>query len=362
MKTPKKVLIVATRRLGDVLLTTPLIRSLRKAWPEALIDALVFEKTEGFLLGNTDISQVITIAEKSPLWTHLKFLFSILRRYDLAVSIQTGDRPTFYAWVAGRHRIGMMEGSFRHSWWKRLFLNQWASFDNANTHTVLMNLRLTGLLGIEPRCEVVVSWHPEDEKRVSLTLPFDINLETYVVLHTYPKFIRKRWRQDGWVELGRWLEGKGMRIVLTGGGEEEELNYIAQISRMLSPKAVNMSGKLSLSEVAFLTSQASLYVGVDTAPTHMAAALGVPTVAIYGPTNPVKWGPWPKGYIDGGPYVRKGSQTTGNVFLIQGIGDCVPCEKGCAGNRNNPSECLKNLPASMVIDAVQKALSIRSCK
>jgi heptosyltransferase-3 len=361
IKNPKKVLIVVTRRLGDVLLATPLIRTLRSAWPEAQIDALVFENTEGFLLTNPDINQVITVAEKCRLWPHLKFLLSIMRCYDLALSIQAGDRPTFYVWVAGKSRIGMMEEPFKFWWWKRPLLDRWAPFDNINTHTVLMNLHLAELLEIDPCYEVVVSWRPEDEKRVTLALPFDIHSESFVILHMYPKFIRKRWRQDGWVELSRWLEEKGMRVLLTGGNEEDEVNYIAQISSLLSPKTVNMAGKLSLSEVAFLVSQTCLFVGVDTAPTHMAAALGVPTVAIFGPTNPVKWGPWPKGHTGGNPFVRKGSQIVGNVFLLQGIGDCVPCEKGCTGNRNNPSECLQRLPISLVINAAQKALATNCC-
>lgn len=356
---PQKVLIVVTRRLGDVLLATPLIRTLRRAWPESQIDALVFENTQGFLLANPDVHQVITVAEKCRLWPHVKFLFRIRRRYDLALSIQTGDRPTFYAWVAGKYRIGMLEGPFKHIWWKRLLLDCWASFDNINTHTVLMNLNLAKLLKMDPCYEIVVSWRQEDENRVALTLPFDMRSEPYVVLHVYPKFTRKQWRQDGWVELGRWLEEKGMQVVLTGGREEDELNYVAQVSNLLSPKAVNTAGIFSLNEVAFLTSQACLYVGVDTATTHMAAALGVPTVTLYGPTNPVKWGPWPKGHREGNPYERKGCQVVKNVTLLQGVGDCVPCEKGCDGNRDNPSECLQSLPAARVIDAVQETLAAK---
>jgi len=357
VKNPKKVLIVVTRRIGDVVLATPFIRTLRRAWPAAQIDTLVFEKTEGPLLANPDINHIITVAEQCSLWSHIKFLSSIIRCYDIAFSIQTGDRPTFYVWMAGKYRIGMKEGPFKYWWWKQIFLDRWAPFDNINTHTVLMNLKLAELLEIDPCYEVVVPWRQEDEKRVTYSLPFDIRSESYAILHTYPKFIRKRWRQNGWVELGRWLEEKRIRVVLTGSEEEDEITYISKVSNLLSPKTVNAAGKFSLGEVAFLTSQACLYVGVDTATTHMAAALGVPTVAIYGPTNPVKWGPWPKGHTEVNPYTRKGSQIAGNVFLLQGICDSVPCEKGCSQNRNNPSKCLECLPTSLVIDAAKKVLA-----
>ncbi len=362
MPPPKKALLVVTSRIGDVLLTTPLIRTLRRAWPESQIDALVFEKTEGFLLANPDVNKIITVAEKCSLWSHIKLLFSIVRRYDLAVSIQTGDRPTFYIWVAGKYSIGMIEGSFKYWWWKRILLDRWITFDNINTHTILMNLEVAKLLELDPCHEVVVSWRQDDEKHVATVIPFDLNSEPYAILHVCPKLSLRRWQKDRWVELGRWLEDKGIRVVFTGGSGENEVDYIAQIAGSLSPKVLNMAGKLNLGEVAYLTSKACLYVGVDTATTHMAAALGVPTVAIYGSGNPVKWGPWPMGHKGGNPYVRKGMQISGNVFLIQGIGDCVPCYgKGCAGDKNKPGECLERLPTSIVIDTVQKALTSSFC-
>jgi len=116
------------------------------------------------------------------------------------------------------------------------------------------------------------------------------------------------------------------------------------------------AGRFQVAEAAFLLSKAKLFVGVDTALTHMAAALGIPTVTFFGPTNPVKWGPWPKGYTGSNPYVRKGSQQVGNVILLQGEGDCVPCEKGCGGSRNNPSVCLQQLPVATVIEVVKRLL------
>jgi heptosyltransferase-3 len=356
MKSPEKVLVVATRRIGDVLLATPLIRALRRAWPSAQIDVLAFEDADGFLLANPDINQVITVAEKRRFWPHLKFLFHLARRYDLALSTLAGDRPTFYAWVAGKQRVGMMAGELKQQW-KRLLLNRWTFFDNTDTHTVLMNLKLADLLEIRRCHEVVVSWQKADEVRVGSLLAFDLSSESYAILHVYPKFSYKRWQQEGWGKLGRWLKDKGIRVVLTGSNTADELTYVAQIAKVLPPKTVNLTGKLSLTEVAFLTSQACLYVGLDTALTHMAAALGIPTVALYGPTNPVKWGPWPKGHSEGNPYARKGSQSMGNVFLLQGIGDCVPChEEGCARHINSLSDCLQRLPAELVIEAARKAL------
>ena len=116
-----------------------------------------------------------------------------------------------------------------------------------------------------------------------------------------------------------------------------------------------MIGKLSLAESAFLISRAKYYVGPDTALTHMAAALGTPTVALFGPSNPVKWGPWPKGYEEyRNPYTMKGTQRVNNVVLVQGEGNCVPCmEEGCDRHNASLSDCLQNLPAARVITAIR---------
>lgn len=362
IKNPGKVLVVATRRIGDVLLATPLIGTLKRAWPTAKIDVLTFENTEGFITANPDINQVITVAEKRRFWPHIKFLFSIVRRYDLALSILAGDRPVFYAWVAGKYRVGLVEDEFKQRW-KRLLLNRWAFFDNRDTHTVLMNLKLADILGIDRLPEIKVSWQKADETHVASILPFDMRSEPYAILHVYPKFPYKRWQQDGWKDLGKWLGDKRILVVLTGGNAEEELAYVERISKLLPRNTINMAGKLSLSEVAFLAGRACLYVGLDTAVTHMAAGLGIPTVAIYGPTNPVKWGPWPKNAAQGNPYTRKGSQSAGNVILVQGTGDCVPCHKeGCAQHIDSLSDCLQRLPADLVIDAAQKALTTASGK
>jgi heptosyltransferase-3 len=356
LKPPNSILVIVTRRIGDVLLATPLIRSLRLAWPSAVIDALVFAGTEGILAANPDLRRVVCVPENAKDPSHLKTLFSLARRYDLAISTLPGDRPTFYAWLTGRRRVGLLLEGSKH-FWKRLLLSRWASFDESDTHTVLMNLALSDLLGIARHSDVEVSWSPADEGRTECLLPF-IRTEPYALLHLYPKYRYKMWHREGWRDVSRWLDARGLRVVLTGGGDPEELAYVADIQREMPAGTVNLSGKLTLGEAGFLTSRARVYAGPDTVVTHMAAALGVPTVALYGPTNPVKWGPWPHGY--GGalnPYARRGSRKVNNVTLLQGPGDCVPChEEGCDRHIGSDSDCLLRLPTSLVIKALEDAL------
>jgi heptosyltransferase-3 len=353
------VLVINTRRIGDALLTTPLIRSLRRAWPQARIDVLTFEGSDGFLRDNPDVDRVITVPERPRFWSHLRLLRRLRRRYDVAVSTLTGDRPTFYAWIAGRYRVGPLEDTPKQRWKQRL-LSAWTPFDNTHTHTVQMNLRLAGLLGIAAQAEVVVAWGPDDARGVDAALPFDVDTQPYALLHLYPKFPYKNWHQEGWVALGRWLAGRGLRVVLTGGPGEDEQRYTLEVAAALS-EAVNLTGRLSLAQNTYLASRARLYVGLDTALTHMAAAAGVPVVTLFGPSNPVKWGPWPRGYTGtDSPHAMRGSHRVGNVWLLQGEGECVPCfQEGCERHIQSLSACLQQLPAQRVIDAAAQMLDGR---
>jgi heptosyltransferase-3 len=356
---PKSVLIIVARRLGDVLLTTPLIRSIKHAWPEAAVDVLVFEGTQAVLAANPDVRKVLTVRERPGLLEHLGFLLRLLRRYDFALSTQHGDRPTLYAFLAGRWRAGLLMNTPKEHW-KRPLLHAWAPFDDRNTHTVNMNLALAGLIGIQSRREIVVSWSPEDAARVDALLGAE-DRRPIAVLHPFPKFNYKMWHQGGWGEIARWLAVRGCRIVLSGGPDAAETAYIADLGRDMPSGTSSLAGRLSLGESGYLLSRAVVFVGPDTAVTHMAAALGVPTVALYGPTNPVKWGPWPKDYaFAANPWKRLGSQAVCNVTLIQGNLPCVPCHlEGCERNVQSFSDCLLQLPAATVIKALESALHPR---
>jgi heptosyltransferase-3 len=351
---PRSVLIVATRRIGDVLLATPLARSVKRAWPEAAVDALVFEGTQGALLANPDLRGVLTVPERPGLAAHLAFLARIARRYDLALSTQHGDRATLYAWLAGRWRAGLLNDTPKERW-KRSVLQQWVPFDDLNTHTVRMNLGLASTLGIPLNGEVVVTWTAEEERAAARLIGKDDG-RPLAVLHPYPKFNYKMWRPEGWIELGRRLTAAGYRLAITGGADDEELPYNGHIVRALPGDSIAAAGELTFGASACLVSRARVYIGPDTALTHVAAALGVPTVALFGPTNCVKWGPWPRGHsADSNPWRRLGTQRQGNVLLLQGTNACVPCHlEGCDRRVESYSDCLQELPVERVFAAVQE--------
>ena len=348
---PQRVLVVVTRRIGDVLLATPLIRSLKQAWPNARIDALVFAGTQGVLAGNPDLDRVLTVPERPGFTAHVALLARLFRRYDLALSLIPGDRPTLYAWIAGRRSIGLLVDQPDQRW-KQKLLDQWVPFDAVNTHTVRSHLSLVTALGVTPLPEVVTAWLPDDAAAVDALLGKPC--VPLAVLHPYPKFRYKMWREDGWIEVARWFIANGFRVALTGSPDADERAYVDAIARQV-PEALNLAGRLTLGGTAALLARAKFFVGPDTAITHMAAASGVPTIALFGPSDPVKWGPWPQGHPAAtNPWQRLGDQRVGNVQLLQGRAACVPCKlEGCARHTGSASDCLRALTAETVIKSIK---------
>lgn len=346
-----RVLVVVTRRIGDVLLATPLIRSLKQAWPDARIDALVFAGTRGVLEGNPDLERIHVVAERPRFAEHAALLAGLFRRYDLALSLVPGDRPTLYAWIAGRQRIGLLIDRAGQRW-KRHFLDRWVDFDPDNTHMVRNHLALAAALDIPPIAEVVPAWRDDDVAAVDALL--GASCGPFAVLHPYPKFRYKMWHESGWIEVARWLHGNGFRVLLTGGPDADERAYVEAIARQF-PDALNLAGQLTLGGIAVLLSRAKFYVGPDTAITHLAAASKVPTIALFGPSDPVKWGPWPHNQAAAAnPWQRLRNQRCGNVQIIQGRAACVPCgHEGCDRHVDSRSDCLLNIPADSVINCLK---------
>ncbi len=353
---PRRALVVVPRRLGDVLLATPVMRSLKRAYPDCRVDALVFAGTEAILGGNPDVNAVLTIAERPTPGDHLALVRRLLRRYDLALSLVPGDRSTFYAWCAGRKSAGLVVDEPKHAW-KKALLGRWVPFDDRGTHTVAMHLRLIEALGIPPVPEVVASWRPANAEAASAALAAQGVTGAYAVLHPFPKFRYKQWPAEHWVAVADWLRAQGLAVVLTGGPDPAERACCAEIAQHAA--VANLAGALSLPATACVIAGARVYAGPDTATTHLAAALGVPTAALFGPTDPLKWGPWPHSHHTlENPWRRVGSQRLGNVAIVQGAATCTPCLlEGCDRHVDSTADCLTGLPPQAMIAALQTLLA-----
>jgi heptosyltransferase-3 len=342
-----RILVVVLRRLGDVLLTTPLIRSLRRGYPDAAIEALVFAGTEGILAGNPDLAGVIAIPQRPGLGDSLALLRRLWRRYDLAVSTQSGDRPTTLACIAGRRRAGLLEADGLSAAFKGFALGR-SRVSDRTQHRVLDTLRLADALGI-PACTEIVC--PTGAVRAALAPQ-----QAYAVVHAAPMFTYKRWTIDGWRALVAALRARGLAVAVTGATADRA--YLDEVCR--ATDVTRLDGKLEWPELAALIGGARVYIGPDTAVTHLAAATGTQTVALYGPTDPRIWGPWPVGGLEQ-PWAAAGTiQHRGNVWLVQNPLPCLPCQlEGCERRIDSHSLCLDQLSAHQVIAAVEQALAMR---
>jgi heptosyltransferase III len=355
-----RILIITLRRLGDVLLTTPLVRSIRRGFPDARVDILVFRGSDAILHGNPDIDKVLTMSERPSMGETLALVSSLFRRYDLVVCTQPGDRPTFFSLIGGRRRVGLVPAAGqRGAAWKR-FAHHIAIVPEPNTHRVTQLKRLAEALGLDCTGEIVC---PRDSSTASFPAK-----APYAVLHANPFYQYKRWTDKGWRELAQGLAERGLTIIATEGPDAAERAYLDQVwaDEVRSDEAWAARGvtvtraRLSWAELSTLLKGAAVYVGPDTSTTHLAAATGCPTIALYGPTSPRLIGPWPVGGLDP-PWDQAGTiQRRGNVWVVQNPLPCLPCEKlGCEGHLESYSQCLDELSAGQVLAAVDDALSGR---
>ena len=184
-----------------------------------------------------------------------------------------------------------------------------------------------------------------------------------MVVHPGPLTAYKRWPLAYWQTLLTWIAKQDWQVVLSASPAKQDLQLNKDILSLLDEETrnhvVDTAGLLSIAQAGTLIRGAIAYVGVDTSITHLAAACNTPTIALFGPTPPTNFGPWPNGFIGMQPYaLRARSQTVGNVTILQGPGECVPCRKaGCEDHANSKSECLDQLEPNQVIEALQKAIN-----
>jgi heptosyltransferase III len=340
-----RILVVALRRLGDVLFTTPLIASLRGAYPAARIEALVFADTVGMLAGNPDLDRVVAMPARGAA-ASLSLAVRLFKRYDLAVSTQSGDRPTFFALLAGRRHVGPIDAGRRGELRRRALTR--AVPNRPGMHRLEEMLRLADAVGVA-RVPRLVCPQGAVSHRVAAG--------DYAVIHAAPNFTYKRWTREGWRTVAASLAARGLAVLATGGPSSAERAFLDDVWGGTSVKRID--GALTWPELATLLGQARLYVGPDTSMTHLAAASGCPTVALYGPTDPRLWGPVPAAGLERMWEAAGTVQRRGNVWLVQNPLPCLPCQnEGCERHLTSFSRCLDELTPAQVLRAVDEALAL----
>jgi heptosyltransferase-3 len=160
-----------------------------------------------------------------------------------------------------------------------------------------------------------------------------------VVVHPVSRWLFKAWPEAGCVEVIQGLIGQAaVAVAVTSGPGEGEVAAANRIVARVGAPVISLVGQTSLAELAAVLEQAQLFLGVDSAPMHMAAALGIPVVALFGPSGEQSWGPWGDGHVViSSPYL------------------CRPCGRdGCLGSKR--SDCLEAITAQTVLQAAERLL------
>jgi heptosyltransferase-3 len=347
-----RALVIKLRHHGDVLLSAPVISALKRAAPQCEIDALVYADTAPMLSGHPDIARLFAIdrnwkkqgalRQTAAEWGLLSQLRA--RRHDLVVHLSVHTRG---AWLVRLLRPRWSVGPRRRdagAFWHRSFTHLYAAQSHPDRHTVDTNLDALRALGIDvalDAAKVVLVPGPEAEARVdALLAEHQLTRGGFVHLHPASRWAFKCWPADRVAQLCDALAAHGLQLVMTCAPDAKERALVAAVRAAAQVPLVDLSGLLSLKELAALTVRARLFVGVDSAPMHIAAAMGTPVVAIFGPSGDREWGPW----------------HTASRVVASLTHHCRPCGRaGCDDSKI--SECLTALPVAQVLAACEELLA-----
>ena len=359
----RRALVVMLRHHGDVLLTSPIHTALRRAAPGCEIDALVYRETLPMLAFNPDLSQVHTIDRDwkrqgvvSQVRAEWKLLSTLrARRYDLLVMLTEHRRG---AWLARalspRHAVAPRlrdERRFSTAFWNASFTHRYANASSvppgsalARRHTVDQNVDALRRIGLaideSPKLTMVAGADGERDAdalmtRLAVAGPF-------VAMQPTSRWTFKCWPVASNAALIASLLRRGETVVLSCAPDPRERAMIAAIVDAVRAmrdvplerlKVADDGG--TLNRLAAVISRARLFVGIDSAPMHIAAAVGTPVVALFGPSGEFNWGPW---------------RVPHRVVTHAGFA-CRPCgQDGCGGGK--VSDCLVRLPVGAVLEAI----------
>ncbi len=274
-------------------------------------------------------------------WTLLRDLRA--RHYDLIVHLTEHPRGAWLKWFAGiRYGIAQELGSRVRPGWNR-FTHFYVHQSGNRRHTVELNLDALRRIGLKPESEesrlVLVPGLDEEIAIEAKLAQQGLIAKSFIHIHPTSRWFFKTWPTENFAELISRLVTQGHKIVVTSASDAKEMTMIESILSRVTGTVTDFSGQLSLKELAALSARARLFVGVDSAPMHIAAAMQTPVVALFGPSGEVEWTPWMVPHR-----------------LVLSIHPCRPCGRdGCGGSK--VSQCLTTLGVERVESAIHDLLS-----
>lgn len=330
----RNILVIKLRYIGDVLLMTPVLQSLRAAWPHARLTVAVNRGTQDILAHHPHVDEVLVVDRGG--WRHTVGLLRDLhqRRFDCVIDLSDADRSAVMTMATGAStRIGF---NWEHRW-RGLAYTTVVEAAYGALHMVDYDLRALEPIGVAPvtrqPCLQTDAQGEMEAARVLNETAFTGRL--WIMIHPGARYWFKSWAEDRFAALIDQLAARGLPSALVGGaGDQEKAERI--VTRCGHPPA-NLTGRTSLMGLAALMKHCTVFVGNDAGPMHMAAAVGAPVVGLFGPSDPRVWGP-------------RGAQVE---VIYKGM-DCrrcfhPTCERG-------PDSCMNQISVDEVIQAVDRLL------
>ncbi|MCK6556382.1 glycosyltransferase family 9 protein [Candidatus Binatia bacterium] len=293
----RHVLLLRTDHLGDMLLTLPMVDVVKAAWPQCRVTVLASKANVEAARHHARVDRV-EIDPHEAKGSRLRGLGPLVRqlrvlRCDAAVVVHPTPRLALAVWLAGIPvRVGTAFRAYSFLFNRRVREHRrrppWK-------HESQYNVNLLAPLGIGPVKVRPFEWQvtAEDATAVEALLrETGLAGAAFAVLHPGSAGSNLNWSSTQYGELGRRLAADGWRLAVTGGASEKALT--AAVAAAIGAAAVDLGGRLTVVQLAALLRRSRLYVGSSTGPTHLAAAVGTPTVALYSPLRsaaPVRWRP-----------------------------------------------------------------------
>ncbi|MCA5931522.1 lipopolysaccharide core heptosyltransferase RfaQ [Pectobacterium versatile] len=342
----RRILVVKLRYHGDMLLTTPLISTLKANYPDAKIDVFLYQDTMPILSANPEIHQLYGLKRKTA--TSLEKIkdFAAIQKtlkknnYDLIVNLADQWPIALLVKSLGCHSIALDRGNtLKGKMWRSLFST---CVPPIGAHIVEQNRSVLSPLNLQPTAQkdrMSLYYREEDADRMFSISP-QLREQAYIVIQPTARQSFKCWDNDKFATVIDDLKVRDIEVVLTCGPSQDDLHVVQDIHALCKYKPdITFAGKTSFLELAALIDRAQLYLGVDSAPMHMAAALNTPVVCLFGPTDHRKWRPW-----------------TDHSIVIW-AGDYQPMPERKYLDRNQ--KYLSCIPAQDVIQAVNRLLAER---
>ncbi len=299
---PKNILIIKPSALGDIVLALPALSAIRRTFPKAKISWLVRSEYADLLTGHPDLNEVILFDRRflGKSWYKPKAFSELLKllrqlrkeRFDFVFDFQGLFRTGFMTWVTG---CGRRFGNAGAREFAHLFYTHKIIHDSACVHLVDYYMKMAAAAGAKKeKVEFKLPQDPKADETVQKILQKNsFNSGKYVVILPGAARPEKLWPIERFTQLADKISSQFGLSIITAGSQTEQ-PYIETLKASAKSKIVNLAGQTSLKELIALLKGAFLVISNDTGPGHIAAALNVPLVMIFGPTNPARLHPYRK--------------------------------------------------------------------